>query len=363
MFKVKKEDILKGFSILNRVVKQVPTMPILSNVLIDSEKNMGVLIGTDLEVGIKYYFQYEGEIERIIVSSKTFQNLIRSFSTDEIIIEKKEGFININSNGKEYKIRIIEEDYPFITMDDIEKEFLVNREFLKNGLGKISFSIGDPHKTRLEFSSCLVEFKGDNIKMVSTDGNRLSFFVSNFFKKDESEFSFLIPKGSVSVLERIVDLEEKEIVKLSFSPRSFSYEGSSVYFISRMGQGNFPNYEMVLPRSEDKYIIVNKRDLIDSLQRLLLITREGSGKVQFEIKNKLILKGSSIDIGEGVEEIEILEGNGKDEKIYLDNKKVIEGIKTMEEEKIKMIFFDSESPVTFKDGDKYLYIIMPYRSE
>ncbi|MBC7194418.1 MAG: DNA polymerase III subunit beta [Caldisericia bacterium] len=363
MFKVKKEDILKGFSILNRVIKSVPTMPILSNVLIDSEKNMGVLIGTDLEVGIKYYFPFEGEIERIIVSSKTFQNLIRSFSNEDITIEKKEGFIYINSDGKEYKIRIIEEEYPFISMDSIEKDILINKEFLKNGLEKVSFSIGDPQKTRLEFSSCLVEFKGDNIKMISTDGNRLSFFVSEFFKKDESEFSFLIPKGSVSVLERILDLEEKEIIKLSFSPRSFSYEGSSVYFVSRLGQGNFPNYEMVLPRNEEKYIVVNKKDLVDSLQRLLLITREGSGKVQFEIKNKLILKGSSIDIGEGVEEIEILDGNGKDEKIYLDNKKVLEGIKTMDQDKIKIIFFDSESPVTFKGSDKHLYIIMPYRSE
>lgn len=363
MFKVKKEELLKGFSILNRVIKSTPTMPILSNVLIEKEEDRGVLIGTDLEVGIKYYFDYEGEIDRIIVSSKTFQNLLRSFNKEEIEIEKEEGFIKISSNGKDYKIRIIEEDYPFISIDDIEKEFFVNKEFLSKGLKKISFSIGDPQKTRLEFSSCLVEFKNDDVKIVSTDGNRLSLFVTKNFKKEEADFSFLIPKGSVSVLERILELEEKEIVKLSFSPRSFSYLGGSVYFVSRLGQGNFPNYEMVLPRNEEKYIILNRKDLIDSLQRLHLITKEGSGKVQFDIKDKLILKGSSIDIGEGIEEIDIVDGSKNDVKIYLDNKKVLEGIKSMEEENIKIIYFDSESPVTFKDSDKHLYIIMPYRSE
>lgn len=363
MFKVKKDELLKGFSILNRVIKSTPTMPILSNVLIDKENTRGVLIGTDLEVGIKYFFNYEGDIDRFLVSSKTFQNLIRSFNKEDIEIEKSEGYININSDGKDYKIRIIEEDYPFISMDDIEKEFIINKDFLIKGLQKVSFSIGDPQKTRLEFSSCLVEFKGENVKFVSTDGNRLSFFVSENFKKDEAEFYFLIPKGSVSVLERIVELEEKEIIKLSFSPRSFSYLGGSVYFVSRLGQGNFPNYEMVLPRNEDKYIIVNRKELIDSLQRLLLITREGSGKVQFDIKDKLILKGSSIDIGEGIEEINIIDKSKDSEKIYLDNKKVLEGIKTMEEENIKIIFFDSESPVTFKENENSLYIIMPYRSE
>ncbi|MCX8095556.1 MAG: DNA polymerase III subunit beta [Caldisericia bacterium] len=364
MFKVKREELLKGFTILNRIIKSTPTMPILSNVLIDSENNKGLIVGTDLEVGIKYYFDYEGTIDRFLVSSKTFQNLIRSFNKEDIEINKNEGFININSDGKEYKIRIIEEEYPFITIDEIEKEFVINKEFLYKGLQKVSFSIGDPQKTRLEFSSCLVEFKDENIKMISTDGNRLSFFVSENFKKDEANFSFLIPKGSVSVLERILELEEKEYVKLSFSMKSFSYTGGSIYFVSRLGQGNFPNYEMVLPRNEDKYIIVNRKNLIDSLQRLLLITREGSGKVQFDIKDKqLILKGSSIDIGEGVEEIEIIEGKGGSEKIYLDNKKVLEGIKTMDEENVKIIYFDGESPVTFKDSNKHLYIIMPYRSE
>lgn len=363
MFKVKKSDLLKGFTILNKIIKSTPAMPILSNVLIDKENDKGVLVGTDLEVGIKYYFDYEGDLERILVPSKTFQNLLRSFNEEEIEIEKIEGFISINSNGKDYKIRFVEEDYPFISLDEIEKEFFINKDFFSKGLEKVSFSIGDPQKTRLEFSSCLVELKDDKIKMVSTDGNRLSFFVSDYFKKDESQFSFLIPKGSVSVLERIVELEEKELIKLSFSPRSFSYSGGSVYFVSRLGQGNFPNYEMVLPRNEDKYIVVKRKSLLDSLERLLLITREGSGKVQFDIRDKLILKGSSIDIGEGVEEIDIVEGSGDSEKIYLDNKKVIEGIKTMDEENIKIIFFDSESPVTFKESENHLYIIMPYRSE
>lgn len=364
MLKVKKEDLIQGFSIIDRVVKLTPTMPILSNIFVSKEKEKGVLIATDLEIGIKYYFDFEGDIEEFIVPSKTFENLIRTLPEDFIEITKKDGFIFINSDGKDYKIRTIDDEYPFISISDIDKELFIKRDILRNGIKKTGFSISDPQKGRLEFSSLLVEIKGDEIKMVSTDGNRLSMYKTSDFKKDESDFNFLIPKNCIGVLEKILSIEEKEIVKFGFSNKSFYYEGEKVYMISRIGQGNFPNYEIVLPKKEENFVYINRSLLIDSLTRLLLITKEGSGKVIFEFNNNsLVLKGSSIDIGEGSEKVDIKEGKVENNRIILDNRKILEGLKVMNEEFVKIIILDSESPVTYKDGENYLYIIMPYRSE
>ncbi len=364
MLKVKKEDLISGFSIIDRVVKLTPTMPILSNIFVTKEENKGVIIATDLEVGIKYYFDFEGDFENFIVSLKTFENLIRSLPVDFIEITKKDGFINIDSDGKVYKIRTIEDEYPFISISDVEKEIVLNKDILKNGLRKTTFSISDPQKGRIEFSSLLVEIKGEDIKMVSTDGNRLSLYKTKDFKKDESEFNFLIPKNCASILEKILSIEEKEVVKFGFSNKSFYYSGEKIYLISRLGQGNFPNYEIVLPKNEDNYVILDRNNLIDSLTRLLLITREGSGKVTFEFdKKRLTIKGSSIDVGEGIEEIEILDGKIETNKVILDNRKILEGLKAMSDEKVKLIILDSESPLSCKEGDDYIYIIMPFRTE
>lgn len=364
MLKVKKEELIQGFSILDRVIKLTPTMPILSNVFVSKDKDKGVLIATDLEVGIKFYFDYQGEIEDFIVPSRTFENLIRTLPDEYIEITKKDGFININSDGKIYKIRTIDDEYPFISISDIEKEIFIKKDILKNGIKKTAFSISDPQKGRIEFASLLVEIKEDNIKMVSTDGNRLSIFKTSEFKKDESDFYFLIPKNCTLVLDKILSVEEKEFVKFGFSNKSFYYEGEKIYLISRLGQGNFPNYEIVLPKKEDNYVLIDRNLLIESLTRILLITREGSGKAIFDFNNKsLTLKGSSIDIGEGSEEINIKEGKIENSKIILDNRKILEGLKVMNENFVKLIVFDSESPVTIKEGDNYLYIIMPYRSE
>lgn len=364
MWKVKKDDLILGFSIIDRVVKLTPTMPILSNVFVTKEEDKGVIVATDLEVGIKFYFDYEGDFDSFIVPSKTFENLIRSLPDDFIEITKKENFINIDSDGRIYKIRTIEDEYPFISINDVEKEITIKRDTLKNGLSKTTFSISDPQKGRIEFSSLLVEIKGEDLKMVSTDGNRLSLYKTDGFKRDESDFSFLIPKNCASILEKVLSVEDKEIVKFGFSTKSFYYSGEKIFLISRLGQGNFPNYEIVLPKNEENYVILDRNNLIESLTRLLLITKEGSGKVTFEFdKKKLILKGSSVDVGEGIEEIEILDGKVETNKIILDNKKILEGLKVMKEEKVKLIIFDSESPLSCKEGENYLYIIMPYRTE
>jgi len=364
MLKVKKEELIQGFSIVDRVIKLTPTMPILSNVFVSKDKDKGVLIATDLEVGIKYYFDFEGEIEDFIVPSRTFENLIRTLPDEYIEITKKESYIFINSDGKTYKIRTIDDEYPFISISDVDKEIYIKKEILKNGIKKTSFSVSDPQKGRIEFASLLTEIKGNDIKMVSTDGNRLSIFKTSDFKKEESDFYFLIPKNCTQVLDKILSTEEKDTIKFGFSNKSFYYEGEKIYLISRLGQGNFPNYEIVLPKKEDNYVLIDRNILIESLTRLLLITREGSGKVVFDFNDNLLtLKGSSIDVGEGSEEINIKEGKIENNKIILDNRKILEGLKAMSEDIVKLIVVDSESPVTCKDGDNYLYIIMPYRSE
>jgi len=364
MLKVKKEDLIQGFSIVDRVVKLTPTMPILSNIFVSKENNKGVLIATDLEVGIKYFFDFEGDMEDFIVPSRTFENLIRTLPDEFIEITKKDSYIFINSDGKVYKIRTIEDEYPFISISDVSKEIYIKKDTLRNGIKKTSFSISDPQKGRIEFASLLIEIKGDDIKMVSTDGNRLSIFKTSEFKKDDSEFSFLMPRNCAQVLDKVISTEEKESVKFGFLNKSFYYEGEKVYLISRLGQGNFPDYEMVLPKKEENFVFIDKNSLIDSLTRILLITREGSGKVIFDFSDKILtLKGSSVDVGEGSEEIDIREGKIEKNKIILDNRKVLEGLKVMNEDVVKIIFIDSESPVTFKEGDYYLYVIMPYRSE
>jgi len=364
MLKVKKEDLIQGFSIVDRVIKLTPTMPILSNIFISKDKDKGVLIATDLEVGIKYYFNFEGEMEDFIVPSRTFENLIRTLPDEYIEITKKEGYIFINSDGKTYKIRTIDDEYPFISISDIDKEIYIKKDTLKNGIKKTGFSVSDPQKGRIEFASLLVEVKGDDIKMVSTDGNRLSIFKTSDFKKDDSEFYFLIPKNCTQVLDKVLSSEEKETIKFGFSNKSFYYEGEKIYLISRLGQGSFPNYEMVLPKKEENFVLIDRNILIESLTRILLITREGSGKVIFDFNNNILtLKGSSVDVGEGSEQIEIKEGKIENIKVILDNRKILEGLKAMNDNFVKLIITDSESPVTCKEGDNYLYIIMPYRSE
>ncbi len=364
MLKVKKDDLIQGFSIVDRIIKLTPTMPILSNIFISKDKDKGVLIATDLEVGIKYYFNFEGEMEDFIVPSRTFENLIRTLPDEYIEITKKEGYIFINSDGKIYKIRTIDDEYPFISISNIDKEIFIKRDTLKNGIKKTSFSVSDPQKGRIEFASLLVEVKGDDIKMVSTDGNRLSIFKTSDFKKDDSEFYFLIPKNCTQVLDKVLSSEEKETVKFGFSNKSFYYEGEKIYLISRLGQGNFPNYEIVLPKKEENFVLIDRNLLIESLTRILLITREGSGKVIFDFNNNILtLKGSSVDVGEGSEQIDIKEGKIENNKVILDNRKILEGLKAMNDNFVKLIITDSESPVTCKESDSYLYIIMPYRSE
>lgn len=367
MLKVNKKDFVEGLSIVGKVVRTTPTMPILSNVKIEVKEGRGKIIGTDLEIGIIYYFNCEGEDTEFLVSEKIIEDIVKSFSDDFFTIDIDEGFIQIKSENNLYKVRTTSDDFPFISIENVDKRIDFKLLDIKSGLKKVNFSVGLPERTRIEFTSALFEIKGNKIKIVGTDGNRLALYKNGDFKRNESEFEFLIPKQSINMLTNVLSFEKNETVIFGFSEKSFYYEGEKIYFISRLGQGKFPDYEMVLPKENTKFLNLNKEELIKALSRINLITREGAGKVTFErVDDELKLYGFSTEIGEGVEYISILEGDlEKGIKIFFDTKRLLEGLKYIDEEKVNMLVFDPEAPITFKgvDNNNFLYVIMPYRSE
>ena len=367
MLKVDKKEFIDGLSVVGKVVRTTPTMPILSNVKIEVKDGRGKIIGTDLEIGIIYYFNCEGEDTEFLVSERIIEDIVKSFSDETFIIDVNEGFIEIKSKNNLYKVRTVDDEFPFINIENIDKRIDFKTEYIKKGLRKINFAIGLPERTRIEFTSALFEIKEDVVKIVGTDGNRLALYKNGDFKRDESEFEFLVPKQSISMLINVLSFEKKDTITFGFSGKSFYYEGDRIYFISRLGQGKFPDYEMVLPKENSDFVILNREELIKALSRINLITREGTGKVTFEkVDDTLKLYGFSTEIGEGVENIGIFEGNLKNGvKIFFDTKRLIEGLKYIDDERVKMLVFDPEAPITFKGlkDENFFYIIMPYRSE
>jgi len=367
MLKVDKKEFIDGLSVVGKVVRTTPTMPILSNVKIEVKEGRGKIIGTDLEIGIIYYFSCEGEDTEFLVSERIIEDIVKSLSDETFIIDVNEGFIEIKSKNNLYKVRTVDDEFPFINIENIDKRIDFKTEYIKKGLRKINFAIGLPERTRIEFTSALFEIKEDMVKIVGTDGNRLALYKNGDFKRDESEFEFLVPKQSINMLINVLSFEKKDTITFGFSGKSFYYEGDRIYFISRLGQGKFPDYEMVLPKENSDFIILNREELIKALSRINLITREGTGKVTFErVDDTLKLYGFSTEIGEGVENIGIFEGNLKNGvKIFFDTKRLIEGLKYIDDERVKMLVFDPEAPITFKGlkDENFFYIIMPYRSE
>ncbi len=367
MLKVNKKEFVDGLSVVGKVVRTTPTMPILSNIKIEVKEGRGKIIGTDLEIGIIYYFNCEGDDTEFLVSEKLLEDIVKSLSDETFTIDVDEGFIEIKTKSNLYKVRTVNDEFPFISIENVDKRLDFKTEDIKKGLKKVNFSIGLPERTRIEFTSALFEIKKDMVKIVGTDGNRLALYRNGDFKRDEKEFEFLVPKQSINMLINILSFEKKDTITFGFSGKSFYYEGDKIYFISRLGQGKFPDYEMVLPKENSNFLVLNREELIKALSRINLITREGTGKVTFErVDDTLKLYGFSTEVGEGVENIDIVEGNLKNKvKIFLDTKRVIEGIKYIDDEKIKMLVFDPEAPITFKglNDENFLYIIMPYRSE
>lgn len=361
-----KEELLKGVQIVQTVVSPKSTLPVLSNFLLEAEKQQIKLSSTDLEVGVSCFIK--GEIAKegsITIPAKRFGDIIRELPEDKDIEIRADETNQISIKcGKSHFILmgLPKSDYPVLPSFPEEKNFEVSKEVLKSMIRRTSFAVSTD-ETRYVLNGLYLNCEKGTMKLVSTDGRRLAYMLrENIDKKIENKV--IIPTKAVNEVQRILAADEKdENVKIGVTENQVAFKIGSVTIISRLIEGTFPNYEQVIPKKHDTQVKLKTKETLSAVRQMALLVADKAAGIKFTFgKNTLRITASAQGLGSGEAEIDI-EYQGQVFDIAFNPAFLIDVLKNMDESEVYFEMTNSLNPALIRPvNDKnYLCVIMPMR--
>ena len=354
-----------------RVVTRHLTLPILNNFLLKTDKNGLTVSSTNLEIGVSSWFACkivkEGEIT---VPAKIFYSIISSLGSDKVFLEiKKNNILNISTDN--YKASLKGEsagDFPIIPkLAKKDNVVIINSEVFTKALSQVVGFVSNS-ETRPEITGILVykEKEEKEIKIVATDSFRLgekSIKVPDSQK--DFEFSIIIPSKTATEIIRVFSEMEGDL-NLIIEKNQICAELNRTEIVSRLIEGNYPDYKKLIPGSFNVEIGIKKDEFLRTIRLVSLFSSRvndiglafNKGK-----EAKARVYATDADLGENNSEIDI-EMTGEDIEIKFNWRYLADGVSGMNSEKIILNFIDEAKPCLIKSpqDNTFLYLVMPIRS-
>ncbi|MCF7869955.1 MAG: DNA polymerase III subunit beta, partial [Candidatus Omnitrophica bacterium] len=319
----------------------------LGSVLIDVKKNVIKFTTTDLDVTISTYIKKEIKTPgKVLVPIRRFISIARELPDSVITLEKLKNILLIRCGKVEFKINVLkEEEFPKIQEEKEAVSIKILPETLEEMIRLTSFCVGYEDVNYI-LSGVLFELEKNKIKLVATDGKRLSF-ISREFPKNQAEveekISFILPSKAVGEIARLTK-EKQNPLYLSFSEKNIEFDFQETKVIARPIEGGFPNYSQYIPKKRGDCLKVDRETFIASLRRISLLTTQEYQGVKLNLKkNKMVIYKTTPQLGEAKEEINIeYQGAGLD--IEFNPNYFIDILKQINDQKVMIDFFGAEKP-------------------
>ncbi len=367
--KIKKDEILKGLQRIQGVVDKKNTMPILSNMLLIADGKGVEIVATDLEIGLRG--RYTAEVEKtgaVTVSAKKMFEIVRELPEENIQIRVEDGsWVKIVSGRSQFKlVGLPKEDYP--SMPDVAEEGMITiaGDTLRDMIKKTLYAAGE-NDARYVLNGLFVHLTPDkgglNIRMVGTDGHRLSMIDRSVEAKHKEE-SVIVPKKAMMELRRLLEEDaSQEGFQIGFSKNHALFKRGDLVMVSKLIDGNYPNYQQVLPAQSTKKVTVSRDQITHAVKRVSILSKEKTNAVKLQLeKNALLLSTNNPEVGEANEELEIAyAGDGL--SIGFNSRYLMDVLMSMDGGNITLELNDSLSPCLIKEegNDSYKCVVMPMR--
>jgi DNA polymerase-3 subunit beta len=358
--KVSKEVLMSGIQVVQNIVSSKTTLPILSNILMDGTKSKLKLNATDLDIGISCEIAVETiEEGSITIPAKRFSDIIKEMPVGDILIHvKKNNHIDIEGSHCRFKlIGLPKEEFPRFPEFKDREVVKISQNLLKNMLNLTSFAVSH-EESRYVLNGVLLEISGDILRMVATDGRRLAKIEKKINEPVKNDVSVIIPIKAVQEINR--NLKDDGDVSFMVGINQVLFDIDSVLIATRIIEGEFPNYNQVIPKPTKNKITMNTQELLSSIRRANLLATPDFQAVKFEIfSDKMVISKNTPDIGESREEISV-EYSGSEMIIGFNPQFLIDFLKNIDQEQIDMELLGADKPAVMRLGD-YLYLALPMR--
>jgi len=359
-FKVSKENLLNGILTVQNVVSNKITLPILSNILIETKNNTLQLNATDLDIGISCEIPVETlEEGAITIPAKRFSDIIKELPSGDISINVKKNN-QIDIEGINYRFKLIglpKDEFPKFPEFNNKENVQIGQNIFKEMLKLTSFAVSH-EESRYVLNGVLLEINNNLMRIVATDGRRLAKIdrkINSTLKKD---VSVIVPIKAIHEINRNLNDEGELSLVVGTNQVLFNIDGTLI--ATRIIEGEFPNYNQVIPKPIENRIVMNTQELLSSIRRANLLSTPDFQAVKFEIfSDKMVISKSTPDVGESREEISV-EYKGSEMVVGFNPQFLIDFLKNINEEKIYMELLGVDKPAVMRMDD-YLYLALPMR--
>ena len=360
-FSVSKEQLLAGLQTVQNVVSTRTTLPILSNVLLQAVDGKVRLTTTDLDVGVSGTIDAQVDKDGgTTLPARRLANIVRELPAAEVQIDvDSKNVASIRCGQSFFKIMgLPEEEFPPLPKFEGAKTFTISQAALRDALKKTSYAISTD-ETRYVLNGILFSFKENKLTMVATDGRRLALVDLDLEFPQSQEVDIILPTKCVTELSRL--LGEEGDVKMSVGENQVAFEISGTLLVSKLIEGNYPNYRQVIPGEAKERIALERELFYNAVHRVSLLSSEKSNSVKLVFtKNNLEIAANTPDVGEARESLAV-PYKGRDLSIAFNPEFLQAPLKNLTNDEIYLDLIDEMSPGVIKIQSPFLYVLMPMR--
>ena len=356
-----KANLLKGVNIVSKAVPTRTTMAILECILIDASANEIKLMANDMELGIETII--DGTIEErgiIALDAKIFSEIVRKLPDNDVTIETDASFKTVISCEKA-KFNIIGksgDDFSYIPYVERNESIVLSQFTLKEVIRQTIFSIADNDNNKL-MTGELFEIEENKLRVVSLDGHRISIRYIEMKNHYDSK-KVVVPGKTLQEISKIIPGSADEDVVIYITNNHIVFEFENTTVVSRLIEGEYFKVNKMLSNDYKTKVVINKKDLLDSIDRANLLIKENDKKpiIINVIDGSMEVKVTST-LGSSKEDIDI-QKDGSDIMIGFNPKFLLDALRAIDDEYVSIYFVNPKAPCFIRDNNEtYTYLILP----
>lgn len=363
--KVLKKDILPAVMRTVSIADKKSVVPILSHVLLDFNAEGLTIKATDLDHSIVEKIPAQVDTFGIIaVPAVTLCDILRKATDDatfEFSLLNKGEKLQVVAGRSKFELSTLSaEDFPSITPIENTCHFKLKVEDFNKLITRTKFSIS-PEENRHNLNGIFLHKEDDMLKAASTDGHRLSVSATPLNAK-ESIQGVIISRKTVLEIKKLLDSTEGDVV-ITFSANQVQFELGQILFLSKLVDGNFPDYKRVIPNTEGDFFTVTRSSFIEIVDRVSVISDDKVRAIRLELsKNSLSCFVANSKLGSGKDEVDV-EYSGEGWNAGFNANYLLDVAQTLQGEKLKIYIKESLAPILIVDESEpeSLYVVMPMR--
>ena len=370
--RIARDELLTGLQRVQGIVEKRNTMPVLSNILLETKQDGIELVATDLEIGVRGH--YKAEVQQagsVSLSARKLYELLKEVADGEITLTTQENnWVQIQAGRSQFKIvGMAASEFPALPTIEREGRVAIPGSGLSSLIRKTLFAVGD-NDARYILNGLLITLhsseKKVTMRLVGTDGHRLAVAESDLTQSAGTdlpkEIKAIIPRKAAQEIRRLLEEEEGEPL-LGFTKNLVTFQKSGLFLTSRVMEGTYPNYQQVIPKESAKKASIERIALESALRRVAVLSKDKTNAVKVILQNgSITLHTSSPDVGEATEDLPA-QYRGESLTTGFNARYLLDALAVMDGDAVNLEISSPLSPCVLKsDGDPgFLCVVMPMK--